>query len=71
MTSTTGFKIESDFDLKSDWLTDQAFKRIYFDFSSAVATAIEGVYDPAEQEVRVIDIATGVVVWQSTDEEYE
>jgi hypothetical protein len=36
-----------------------------------VATAIEGVDDPDEQEVRVVCIEDGEIVWRSTDYEYE
>ena len=43
----------------------------YDSISAAVAIAIEGTDDPKEQEVRVICVETGEVVWRSTDEEYE
>ena len=43
----------------------------YKDGAAAVAMAIEGVDDPAIQEVRVVDVATGTVVWRSTEDEYE
>jgi hypothetical protein len=64
-------RIESDVPLSSDWLPVGAFTAVYSDRSMAVATAIEGVDDPAADEVRVVDAATGEVVWRSTDEEYE
>jgi len=66
-----GFRIESAFVLASDWLPASAFKVIYGDGALAIATAIEGVEDPSEQEVRVIDVATGSVVWRSTEEDFE
>ena len=50
-------------------LPAKAFKQHYD--SAAVATTIEGVDDPEEQEVRVICVETGEVIWRSTDEEYE
>lgn len=65
------YQIESEYRLESDWLPPDAFMKHYNDLSVAVATAIEGVDDPAEQEVRVICGETGEVVWRSTDEEYE
>ena len=65
------FRIESDFPLTSDWLPADAFTRHYETNASAVAIAIEGVDDPDEQEVRVICVETGEVVWRSTDWEYE
>jgi hypothetical protein len=43
----------------------------YKDGAAAVAMAIEGVDDPATGEVRVVDVATGTVVWRSTEDEYE
>ena len=65
------FRIESRFDLKSDWLPPEVFTRHYTDQSQAVAVAIEGVDDPVEQDVHVVCVETGEVVWRSTDEEYE
>ncbi|MDA8094956.1 MAG: hypothetical protein M0T84_13850, partial [Betaproteobacteria bacterium] len=65
------FKIESEFPLTSDWLPAIAFTRHYDTEASAVAMAMEGVDDPEEQEVRVICVETGEVVWRSTEAEYE
>ena len=65
------YRIESDFPLNSDWLPAKAFKQHYDNESAAVATDIEGVDDPEEQEVRIICVETGEVVWRSTDEQYE
>jgi hypothetical protein len=67
----SGYRIESDLALSSDWLPPDAFSRIYEDCAVAVAMAIEGVDDPAIQEARVVDVATGTVVWRSTEDEYE
>jgi hypothetical protein len=67
----SGYRIESELALASDWLPSEAFSRTYRDPAVAVATAIEGVEDPAIQEVRVVDVGTGTVVWRSTDDEYE
>ena len=67
----SGYRIESDLTLSGDWLPSEAFSRTYTDRAAAVATAIEGVDDPAIQEVRVVDAGTGTVVWRSTDDEYE
>ena len=67
----SGHRIESDLTLASDWLPSDAFSRTYTDRAAAVATAIEGVDDPAIQEVRVVDAGTGTVVWRSTDDEYD
>lgn len=65
------YKIESKHKLTSDFLPKDAFTRTYSDQSAAVATAIEGVDDPKEQEVCVVCTLTGNVVWRSTEEEYE
>jgi hypothetical protein len=65
------YRIESDYPLESEWLPAKAFKQHYEDISAAVAIAIEGVDEPDEQEVRVVCVETGEVVWRSTDEEYE
>ena len=67
----SGYRIESDLTLSSDWLPSDGFSRTYTDRAVAVATAIEGVDDPAIREVRVVDVGTGTVVWRSTDDEYE
>lgn len=67
---TQGFWIESDYPLHSDWLPKEAFTTIYRDKNAAVVTAVEGVEDQT-MEVRVIDLSTGEVVWNSTEEEFE
>lgn len=65
------YRIESDVELSSDWLPPEAFATVYASQPAAVATAIEGVDDPAEVEVRVVDATTGQVVWRSKEEEFE
>lgn len=65
------FRIEADVPLTSDWLPREAFAMRYADQAMAVATAIEGVDDPEEDEVRVVDVASGEVVWRSTEERWE
>lgn len=65
------YRIEADVPLRSDWLPASAFTRVYTDRAAAVATAIEGVDDPAEDEVRVVCVETGEIVWRSTEHEYE
>jgi len=63
--------MKSSHKLESDWLPASAFSRAHDDCSTAVATAIEGVDEPADQEVRVVWVETGEIVWRSTDHEYE
>ena len=65
------YRIESSYRRTSDWLPAEAFTHIHNDSSLAVATAIEGVDDPAEQEMRVVCVEDGEVVWRSTDHQYE
>jgi hypothetical protein len=65
------YRIDSDVELSSDWLPVAAFNVEYDSRSVAVATAIEGVDDPSVDEVRVVEVSSGVVVWRSTDEEFE
>ena len=67
----SGYRVESDVALTSDWLPAAAFTQAYSDLAAAQAVAIEGLDDPAVPEVRVVEGATGIVVWRSTDEEYE
>ena len=62
------YRIESDYPLSSDWLPASAFTAHYEDKSTAVATAIDGMDDPGEQEVRAIRIETGEVVWRSIED---
>lgn len=68
---TQGFKIESDYPLASDWLPAIVFTNIYPTSSAAIVVAMEGVDDPEDYEVRVMDMATGKVVWRSTEEGYQ
>jgi hypothetical protein len=62
------YRIESEFKLASNWLPASEFTRVHTNRSIAEATAIEGVDDPAKQEVRVVCIESGEVVWRSTSE---
>ncbi|WP_226363106.1 hypothetical protein [Pseudonocardia sp. ICBG1142] len=66
-----GYRIEADVELSSDWLPASAFTMVYPTMDGAIATAIEGVEDPEVDEVRIVHVATGWVVWRSTDEEFE
>jgi hypothetical protein len=65
------YRNESDVELSSEWLPASAFTTVYDSQSVAVATAIEGVDDPSVDEVRVVDTATGRVVWTSTEVDFE
>ncbi|MCG5512258.1 hypothetical protein [Ectothiorhodospira shaposhnikovii] len=65
------YRIESGYPLESDWLPASVFAQHHEILSAAVAIAIEGVDDPEAQEVRVICVETGEVVWRSTEERYE
>jgi len=65
------YKIESDFILQSDFLSQTVFTKHYDNIADAIAIAIEGVDDPEEQEVRIICIQTNEIIWRSTEMEYE
>ena len=65
------YRIEADFPLSSHWIPQKAFEQHYDHLPSVIATAIEGVCDPKEEEVRVVCVETGDVVWRSTEEGYE
>ena len=65
------YRIESSIKLTSDWLPKTAFTDHYENSSEAVAIAIEGVDNPAEDEVRVVEVESGKVIWSSLEEEYE
>lgn len=65
-----GFKIESALAWAGDGLAGSAFSAVCGDRACAMATAIEGVEDRMEREVRVIDVATGSVQWRSTEEDF-
>ncbi|MDI9915792.1 hypothetical protein [Rhodococcus sp. IEGM 1379] len=67
----SGYRIESDAPLTSDWRPLGVFDQLYDDIEAAIPIAIEGVDEPGITEVRVVDVKTGDVVWRSTDEEYE
>lgn len=64
-------RIEADFPLSGDWMAQKAFTQHVDYLPSAVATAIEGVCDPAEEELRVVCVETGEVAWRSIEEDYE
>lgn len=65
------YRIASRYPLTSDGLPKGAFTAHFENEATAIATAIEGVDDPKEQEVRVVCVETGAAVWRSTKEEYE
>lgn len=65
------YRIESSHKLTSDRLPASAFTSISNDRSMAAATALDGVDERGEQEVGVVCIETGEVVWRSTDHDYE
>jgi tRNA A37 threonylcarbamoyladenosine synthetase subunit TsaC/SUA5/YrdC len=65
------YRVESDIHLTSDWLPPEEFNQVFSDWSNAVPLAIEGVEDPAHEEVRIVDIDTGEVMWRSTEELFE
>lgn len=65
------YVLKSEYKLESDWLPSSEFARTFEHRAEAVATAIEGVDDPAEQQVLVVDTETGKIAWDSTLVKYE
>lgn len=47
-------------------LPPQTFKQTYADCSLAVAVAVKSVSDPSCQEVRVVHVPSGEVVFQTS-----
>lgn len=62
----TGYRIVSDHPFLGSLLPPSVFARIYADRSLAVALAVKSVADPSSQEVRVVEVPGGQVVFRST-----
>ncbi|MBN9757777.1 hypothetical protein Ae406Ps2_6261 [Pseudonocardia sp. Ae406_Ps2] len=71
MSRGRGYRIEADVELSSDWLPAAAFTTVYTTVEAAIPVAIEGVDDAEIDEVRIVHVGTGWVVWRSTEEEFE
>ena len=59
------YRIEHRDPVEGSLLPDSDFQHLYADASLAVAVAVKSVTDPSVQEVRVVHIPTGEVVFQT------
>lgn len=59
------YRIESREPLLGKLLPASMFRRLYADPSLAVAVAVKSVVDPTRQQVRVVDINNGEVVFDT------
>lgn len=57
------YRIEHSDPVTGSLLPDSDFQHLYADASLAVAVAVKSVTDPSVQEVRVVHIPTGEVVF--------
>lgn len=60
------FRIESRDPLTGSLLPSPNFNHLYRHASLAVAVAVKSVADPTRQEVRVVHIPSGEIVFKST-----
>ena len=60
------YRIESRDPLTGSLLPPPTFSHLYANASLAVAVAVKSVADPTRQEVRVVHIPSGEVVFRST-----
>ncbi len=60
------YRIESIDSLLGSLLPSPNFQHLYKDASLAVAVAVKSVADPTRQEVRVVHIPSGEIVFRTT-----
>ena len=60
------YRIESTSSSLGSLLPHPAFEHIYADCSLAVAVAVKSVRDPTRQQVRVVHIPSGEIIFQTT-----
>ncbi|MCY7371666.1 MAG: hypothetical protein LH479_12615 [Polaromonas sp.] len=66
--TVANFRIESRFPLTGSLLPVSLLKRDYADRSLAVAVAVKSVTDPTCQQVQVVYVPTGEIVFETTSE---
>ncbi|WP_041388881.1 hypothetical protein [Polaromonas sp. JS666] len=64
--SSAQFRIESRDPLSGSLLPCSSFKPLYGNCSLAVAVAVKSVADPTRQQVRVVHVPSGEIVFQTT-----
>jgi hypothetical protein len=60
------YRIESRSPLHGSLLPAHTFRELYSNRSLAVAVAVKSLADPTREEIRVVHIASGEVVFQTT-----
>ena len=60
------YRIESRDPLMGHLLPPTDFQHVFADCSLAVAVAVKSVADPTRQQVRVVHVPSGEVVFQTT-----
>jgi hypothetical protein len=60
------YRIESRSPLMGSLLPPALFKQMYGDRSLAVAVAVKSVSDPSRQQVQVVHVPTGEIVFQTS-----
>lgn len=65
------YRIERQQPLRGGLLPAQSLPELYSDRSLAVAVAIKSLKDPTRDQVRVIHVPTGEVVFQTASAESE
>ncbi len=60
------FRIESRNPVTGSLLSHPNFNHLYADASLAVAVAVKSVADPSRQEVRVVHVPSGEIVFRTT-----
>lgn len=60
------FRIESSDPLRGSLLPPAQLQRLYSDQSLAVAVAVKSLTDPTRQDIRVVHVPTGEVVFQTS-----
>ena len=62
------YRIESVYPLMGSLIPATPFKQLYSDPSLAVAVAVKSVADPTRQQVQVVHVPSGEIVFQTTSE---
>ena len=66
--TVANYRIESRFPLGGSLLPPGMFKHMYADRSLAVAVAVKSVGDPTCQQVQVVYVPTGEIIFETTAE---
>ena len=59
------YRIESNSPLRGGLLPAQSVRQLYSDRGLAVAVAVKSLTDPTRQHIRVVEVASGEVVFQT------